>query len=174
MGKKVIFLILAMVWLVVGGPADQGQRAYAASVSAVGNAPPPLDPLEVDAATLPDMQDLPSPAGLLQQGRPHRYTGIIKNRSNCDVSLYSHNSDAALIIPAHGWIEYDAWLRHFPLTAYCDGKPFYCLDINANPKAYPFMCKKYDFMVEIVGPGGAQGYQGKKLKRRVRRVKTLG
>ena len=110
-----------------------------------------------------------------QQAWPRQYTGIIKNKSNCDVSLYSHNSDATLIIPAHSWIEYSAWVRHFRVTAYCDGKPFYCLNICANPSTYPFMCKKYDFMVEIPGKcEERQWHPGKKLKRRVRRMRAVG
>ena len=180
MEKKIIFLILAMVWLVVGSPIDQAQRAYAAPVgaSAGGNAPLVFDPFEVDPTALPNMRDLPTPADMVKHERPRLYTGIIKNKSSRDVSLYSGNSDAVLIIPAHGWIEYDAWVRRFALTAYCDGKPFYCLNINANPKAYPFMCKNYDFMVEIVKPEGGKGYPGrypgKKLKRRVRKERALG
>ncbi len=38
------------------------------------------------------------------------------------------------------------------MTAYHDGKPFYCLKLFADPSEYPFMCKKYDFMAEIVKP----------------------
>lgn len=176
MDKKIIFLMLAMVWLVAGFPTDRGQRAYAAPVaaSAGGNAPMAFDPLEVDPTALPNIRDLPAPADITQHERPRRYTGIIKNRSSCDVSLYSGNSGATLIIPAHGWIEYDAWVRHFNLTAYCDGKPYYCMNINANPAAYPFMCKKYDFMVEIVKPEAVERYPGKKLKRRVRKERALG
>lgn len=175
MDKKIIFLILAMVWLVVGSPTDQAQRAYAAPVGAsAGDNDPLFSVPYVDPTTLPNMRDLPTPADMVKHERPRLYTGIIKNKSNCDVSLYSGNSDAALIIPAHGWIEYDAWLRHFDLTAYCDGKPYYCLNINANPKAYPFMCKNYDFMVEIVKPEGVQKYRGKKLKRRLKKEKALG
>ena len=158
MDKKIIFLILAMVWLVVGFPTDQGQRAYAAPLgtSVGGNAPLAFDPFQVDTTALPNMRDLPTPTVVMQHERPREYTGIIKNESNCDVSLYSRNSDATLIIPAHSWIEYNAWVRHFPVTAYCEGKPFYCLNINANPSAYPFMCKNYDFMVEIPGGTGEE------------------
>jgi hypothetical protein len=179
MDKKIIFLMVVLVWLVVGSPADQGQRAYGAPVgaSAGGNTPTVFDPFAVDPTALPNMQDLPAPAEMVNKyERPRKYTGIIKNKSSCDVSLYSRNSGATLIIPAHGWIEYDAWVRHFPVTAYCEGKPFYCLNINANPSAYPFMCKNYDFMVEI--PGKVEGYParypGKKLKRRVRKERAVG
>ena len=40
------------------------------------------------------------------------------------------------------------------VTAYHDGKPFYCLKLWADPGEYPFMCEKYDFMAEIVKPEG--------------------
>lgn len=162
MDKKIIFLIgflIIMVWS-VGGLCTGGQPAPAQPAA------PPM------AAAEPATINPSDPEAF--QGRPRLYTGIIKNKSNCNVSLYSGNSDAALTIPAHSWIEYDAWLRHFDLTAYCDGKPFYCLNINADPKAYPFMCKNYDFMVEIVKPEGVQRYPGKKFKRRVKKVKALG
>ena len=162
MNKKIIFLMGFLIIMVssVGGLCMNGQPAPAqpGAPPMAGAEPATINPSDPEAF----------------QGRPRLYTGIIKNKSNCDVSLYSGNSDAALIIPAHGWIEYDAWLRHFDLTAYCDGKPFYCLNINANPKAYPFMCKNYDFMVEIVKPEGVQRYPGKKFKRRVKKVKALG
>ncbi len=48
------------------------------------------------------------------------------------------------------------WTRRADVTAYYDGKPFYCLKLAAHPSEYPFMCKKYDFMAEIVkaGTGG--------------------
>jgi len=175
MDKKIIFLILAMVWLVVGFPTDQAQRAYAAPVGAFASDRDHLVSVAyADPAALPDVGDQSTQAETGNYERPRLYTGIIKNKSNCDVSLYSRNSDATLIIPAHGWIEYNAWVRHFALTAYCDGKPFYCLNINANPSAFPFMCKNYDFMVEIVKPEGVQRYPGKKFKRRVKKVKALG
>jgi len=179
MDKKIIFLMLALVWLVVGLPTDQAQRAYAAPVgaSAGGNAPPVFDPFELDPSALPNMRDLPTPGALVKHDRPRKYTGIIKNNSNCDVSLYSGNSDGVLIIPARSWIEYISWKRRFELTAYCDSKPYYCLNINANPNCYPFMCQNYDFMAEIVKPGGVEGvqsYPGKKLKRRVHKAKALG
>ena len=151
MDKKIIFLILAMVWLVVGFPINQVQRAYAYPVgaSANGNACKGFEPVKGDSGALRNRQELSTPEAVGPYAWPRQYTGIIKNKSNCDVSLYSHNSDAILIIPAHSWIEYSAWVRQFGVTAYCDGKPFYCLNICANPSTYPFMCKKYDFMVEI-------------------------
>ncbi len=96
---------------------------------------------------------------------PQKYTGIIKNKTACEVSVPSGNSGATLIIPARGWIEYSSYERHFDLTAYHAGKPFYCMKINADPKTYAFMCDKYDFMVEIVKPEPKSTAPGKKMKR---------
>jgi hypothetical protein len=103
------------------------------------------------------------------------YTGIIKNNSRCKVSIPSENSDATLLIPPHSWIEFTIWTQKSNVTAYCDGKPFYCLNIFAHPQEYPFMCKKYDFMAEIVkeepvirqGPSGPSKLKPrKKIKRK--------
>jgi len=96
------------------------------------------------------------------------YTGIIKNKTGYEVSIPSENSDATLIIPAHSWIEYTIWTRRADVTAYRDGKPFYCLKLSAHPKEYPFMCSKYDFMAEIVKPEAVGQY--KPMKKRKRRV----
>ncbi|MGA7576650.1 MAG: hypothetical protein WBW52_00710 [Desulfobaccales bacterium] len=163
MDKKIIFLMCFLIFM-----------AWSVGGLSMGQQPAP------DQSAFPP-QAAAEPAAInpyvpgAQQGWPRQYTGIIKNKSNCDVSLYSRNSDATLIIPAHSWIEYSAWVPHFPVTAYCDGKPFYCLNICANPSAYPFMCKKYDFMVEIPGKyEGRQWHPGKKLKRRVRRMRAVG
>ena len=57
------------------------------------------------------------------------------------------------------------------MTAYRDGKPFYCLKLVANPCEYPFMCKKYDFMAEIVKPEPTHKYKYKPMKKRKRHVK---
>ena len=109
---------------------------------------------------LPKLDDLPYPAPLKK--RPiRRYTGIIKNKTKYEVEVPAGNSNATLVIPAHGFIEYTAWAKHFNLTAYHNGKPFYCMNIFANPRTYPFMCKKYDFMIEIV--------KGKPIKKKPRK-----
>jgi hypothetical protein len=57
------------------------------------------------------------------------------------------------------------------VTAYHDGKPFYCLKLSAHPKEYPFMCKQYDFMAEIVKPEPVRRYQPgkKKMRKRVKK-----
>ena len=105
---------------------------------------------------------------------PQKYTGIIKNKTGYEVSVPSGNSGATLIIPARGWIEYTAYERHFDLTAYHAGKPFYCMKINADPKSYAFKCDKYDFMTEIVKPEPkAQAPGGKKMKRYKRKAQVI-
>jgi hypothetical protein len=98
------------------------------------------------------------------------YMGIIKNKTKYEVSIPSENSDATLVIPPHGWIEYIIWAHQTDVTAYRDGKPFYCLKLSAHPKEYPFMCKQYDFMAEIVKPEPVRRYQpGKKMRKRVKK-----
>jgi hypothetical protein len=122
----------------------------------------------VDPMAIPELQDLPVPG--LSKPRARPYTGVIQNKTNYEVSIPSRNSDAILVIPPHGWIEYIAWDQFFDVTAYHDGKPFYCLKIHAHPKTYPFMCKKYDFMAEIVKPEPVgQDKPSKKMKRRVKK-----
>ena len=86
------------------------------------------------------------------------------------MSIPSENSDATLVVPPHSWIEYTIWTRQADVTAYHNGKPFYCLNLVANPQEYPFMCKKYDFMAEIVKPEPTHRYY-KPMKKRKRHVK---
>jgi hypothetical protein len=99
------------------------------------------------------------------------YTGIIKNNTSCDFSLMSQNSLGTLIVPARGWIEYVVWDPKFEVIPYYDGKPFGCQNVLVTPKGFPYMCRQYDFMVEINGPGpcpAEQVYKGK-YKKRVRK-----
>ena len=127
-----------------------------------------FDPLTPDASALPGRGELPFPANLRDNERARRYTGIIKNKTRYEVSVPSENSDATLIIPPHSWIEYTIWTRRANVTAYNDGKPFYCLKLWADPNEYPFMCKKYDFMAEIVKPEPAvRTYKPMKKRKRV-------
>ncbi len=98
------------------------------------------------------------------------YTGIIKNKTGYEVSIPSKNSAGTLVIPPQGWIEYTIWTHQSDVTAYRDGKPFYCLKLSAHPQEYPFLCKKYDFMAEIVKPEPVGQYQPSgKMKRRVKK-----
>jgi len=189
--KEKIICLVAVICLGLAGAIDRTQAgeqiAPSAPVVKYGPEAPVagteqhgvyFEPLP-DETFLPQMRELPVPRRFKKATR--KYTGIIKNQTNCDVSVPSGNSDATLTIPAHGWIEYISWTGAFGLTIYCDGKPYYCLNIHANPKAYPFMCQKYDFMAEIVKPEGVPGVQrypgrvpGQKIKRRVKKVKELG
>jgi hypothetical protein len=73
-------------------------------------------------------------------------------------------------VPAHSWIEYIAWTPMFPLDAYYDGKPIWCDKVSVTPGKYQYMCKKYDFMAEIVKPEPAVGTY-KPMKKRKRAVK---
>lgn len=101
------------------------------------------------------------------------YTGIIKNNTSCDFSLPSQNSLGTLIVPARGWIEFVAWDPKFDVIPYHNGKPFGCQKVSVTAKAFPYMCREYDFIVEINGPcpysTEKQYYQ--KYKKRVRKKK---
>ncbi|MDD2902405.1 MAG: hypothetical protein PHU44_08205 [Syntrophales bacterium] len=132
-----------------------------------------FNPTEVESE-LPQLGDLPYPAPLKKERRARKYTGIIKNKTQYEVTVPAGNSSATLVIPAHGFIEYTAWARHFNLTAYRDGKPFYCMQINANPRTYPYMCKKYDFLIEIVKAKPIKKKYRKKRKKRPGGVEAYG
>jgi hypothetical protein len=183
MNKKIIALT-ALSFLCLGYVAANAQgvgyysRTPATVVStdatkAVGTGDLFFDPLTPDVSGLPSRSDLPVPANLRNNQTARRYTGIIKNKTRYEVSVPSENSDATLIIPPHGWIEYTMWTWRTAVTAYYDGKPFYCLKLVADPSEYPFMCKKYDFMAEIVKPEGVDQPAGKykPMKKRKYRVK---
>jgi hypothetical protein len=157
MNKRIISLIIVTaVFLGCSGDMNQGRQTSASGIhgnynAAIGSGNAlAFDPSSDIEALLPEMSDLPVPASLRNRRRANEYTGIIKNKTNYDVSVPSGNSGANLVIPAKGFIEYTSWLRQFDLTAYYEGKPFYCLKINAHPQTYAFMCRKYDFIAEIV------------------------
>jgi hypothetical protein len=118
--------------------------------------------------------DAPRPLGPpvtleLLDGFP--YTGIIKNNTRYEVSIPSDNSGATLVIPPYGWTEYTIWTHQYDVAAYYNGDPFYCLKLIANPQAYTFKCKKYDFMAEIVKPEPTGGGKYKPMKKRKYRTK---
>ncbi|MCJ7818709.1 MAG: hypothetical protein MUP25_02675 [Syntrophales bacterium] len=180
MDKKIL-VVTALAFLCLGYVAGtaQGAGVYsqtpATAVStdgskAVGTSDLFFDPLTPDPSALPGGGVLPVPANLRENERARRYTGIIKNKTRYEVSLPSENSDATLVIPPHSWIEYTMWTRRANVTAYYDGKPFYCLKLLADPNEFPFMCSKYDFMAEIVKPEPAAS-KYKPMKKRQRRVK---
>lgn len=180
MDKKII-AVTAIAFLCLGYVAGTAQgagdysRTPAPAVStdgskAVGTGDLMFDPLTPDPSALPSRSDLPVPANLRNNQTARRYTGIIKNKTRYEVSVPSENSDATLLIPAHSWIEYTMWTRSANVTAYHDGKPFYCLKLWADPSDYPFMCTKYDFVAEIVKPEAVVG-KYKPMKKRKRHVK---
>jgi hypothetical protein len=121
---------------------------------------------QADPLALPEMEGLPVPG--LPKKIARSYTGIIKNQTRHEVSVPSQNSSGTLIIPPYGWIEYTAWSQFFNVTAYHDGKPFYCLKVHAHPNQYAFMCDKYDFIAEIVKPEPAPKQKPVKKKRKVK------
>jgi hypothetical protein len=180
MHKKII-VVTALACLCLGYVAGtaQGAGVYsqipATVVStdgsqAVGSGDLLFDPLTPDPSALPGRSELPVPANLYYNERARRYTGIIKNKTGFEVSVPSENSGAALVIPPHSWIEYTIWTRRAKVTAYRDGKPFYCLNLWADPSEYPFMCSKYDFIAEIVKPEPAAGkYKPMKKRKRVKK-----
>ena len=101
------------------------------------------------------------------------YVGIVKNNSNYDISLPSENSQATLIVPARGWIEFVVWDPKFDLVPYLNGKPFQCQKVLVRPDAFPYMCKNYDFLVEInlPSPTPTKEYY-KKYKKRYRKPRA--
>jgi len=129
-----------------------------------------VSPGFVAAVDPPDLADLPA-ASESQEVRP--YIGIIKNKTRNEVSIPSENSDATLLIPPNGWIEFTTWTQHSGVTAYHNGNPFYCLNIFAHPQEYSFMCKKYDFMVEITPPTPVRKYKPIQKERRIKK-KPIG
>lgn len=158
------------------GSAPQGQNAYETNralmaSNVAGQSGLVFDPLNIDGSALPDIHDLPSPP--IQPAK--KYTGIIKNNTRFEVSIPARNSSATIIIPPYSWVEYTAWNSFFNLTVYHDGTPFYCLNIHAHLQNYPFMCKKYDFIAEIVkeepvirqGPSEPSKLKPRKIKRKV-------
>jgi hypothetical protein len=174
MNKNIIVLAaLACCWVVfvTGNALGAGWTsgpAVGPNAPTVGTSELVFDPVDLDRSALPDLRDLPYPGSLSRGGTARRYTGIIKNKTGREVSVPSENSDATLVIPPHGWIEYTIWTRRANVTAYHDGKPFYCLKLNAQPREYPFMCSNYDFMAEIVKAEPAGGGKYKPMKKRKR------
>jgi hypothetical protein len=180
--NKTIMAVIAINFWFIGcvagtpqGASDTSQVPYSPVATnaskAVGTSELVFDPRTPDILGLPDQRDLPFLAKAKKQEVTKQVTGIIKNKTRYEVSVPSENSDATLIIPAHSWIEYTAWTRKFDVTVYREGKPFYCLKIQAYPKEYSYMCKKYDFMAEIVKPEPSKAGKYKPMKKRKYRAK---
>ena len=101
------------------------------------------------------------------------YIGVIKNNSKHDLSVKSENSLATLIVPARNWIEFVVWDPKFDFIAYLEGKPYRCQKVVVTPDAFPYMCKNYDFVVEINPPAAPpEKYYYKKYKKRYRKQRT--
>jgi hypothetical protein len=106
---------------------------------------------KVDSNVLPNLADLPGvrPA---QTIKIKRYTGLVQNSTKYDVSIPSGNSDAAIIVPAHGWREYVTWTPNVHLFGFVDGKQVYYQSIRAQPQKFRYMGNTYDFVAEIQAP----------------------
>jgi hypothetical protein len=180
--KKTIICLVAMICLGLAGIIDLTQAADqnaptpavvkpgpGAKVAGPDQGGPYFAPLP-DETMLPELQELPVPPRFKQVAR--QYVGVIKNRTNYEVSVPSRNSAATLIVPARGFIEYVSYEKDFDVTVYRDGKPFYCLKINAHPREYAYMCKNdYDFIAEIVKPEPAANAKYRKMKRAIKKPK---
>ncbi|MBM4295035.1 MAG: hypothetical protein FJ126_09065 [Deltaproteobacteria bacterium] len=121
---------------------------------------------EIDEKALPEFGQLPTPSVRPREKPVKPYTGIIKNNTRHDLSVPSHNSDATVIVPARGYVEYTVWSPTFEFTAFRAGDPYHCFRGKVDPKAFQFMCKKYDFMA-VIQKEDPPVY--KKLKKRVRK-----
>jgi hypothetical protein len=177
MKRKILCLTILVVFVFgcgasvrEGTPLTSSSNYKNLAASMGGDNALAFNPEEDVEAALPEMRDLPIPASLNKGKKVRLYTGIIKNKTRYDVMVPSSNSSASLIIPAKSWIEYSSWVPRFDLTAYHDGKPFYCMKIYANPKNYSFMCQKYDFLIEIVKAEPASKAR-KKMKRAIKKKK---
>jgi hypothetical protein len=158
--RLVIFLAVMLVALGCAAPVQQQQVTPAGPVSSQALVFDPIGP-----SALPEVQDLPVSVTFNKAKTSRRYIGIIKNTTGYDLAVPSKNSSAALPLPAKGFIEYTAWQQKFDLTVYRDGKPFYCLKIEAHPKGYPYMCSNYDFFAEVVAAEPVKKHKPVRKKR---------
>jgi len=99
------------------------------------------------------------------------YIGIIKNNTKYLISVPSENSMGTLLVPGREWIEFVVWDPQFNFIGYHEGEPFHCEKVTVTPDAVPYMCKDYDFLVEINPPTLPPKYY-KKYKKRYRKKRT--
>jgi hypothetical protein len=125
---------------------------YGAPDSAAASQAPIISALtllqQCDPKALPRLEDLPtfpSQTPLITR----RYLGLIQNLSKYDVSIPSANSDATLIVPAHGWLEYVAWEPEVRLAGFVEGKQVYFQRLRVRPRAYQYLGNSYDFVATI-------------------------
>lgn len=145
------------------GKAGQGAAGSAAFMDAI-------DILKrSDGGALPELKDLPVPP---RKKKPiHEFTGLIQNYTNYEISIPSQNSDATLIIPAYGWVEYIIWTNRANLFGYVDGKVVFHQKIIVDPQKFKYMGKAYDFLAEIKPPPEAE--TKKSPRRKKRKVKAV-
>jgi|GEM_PF-2392006 len=125
---------------------------YAPAGSSGVNRAPVLEALNVlkqcDPAALPQLAGLP----VLEPTAPtksRRYTGLIQNLSGYDVTIPSDNSEATIIVPAYGWLEYTTWQPEVRLYGFVDGKQVYFQQIRVKPRYYQYLGNHYDFVATI-------------------------
>ncbi len=179
MNKTVIAVVAIAFWgFGYHGGVAQGAGGYnlAPATEAADSGLPQVgatglvfDPLTPEAAAIPELRDFPYPSNIKRRAPARRYTGIIKNKTRYEVSMPSENSDATLVIPPHSWIEYTMWTRACRRDGISRRQAVLLPNLLANPREYPFMCSKYDFMAEIVKPEPTHRY--KPMKKRKRHVK---
>ncbi|MBM4289465.1 MAG: hypothetical protein FJ135_15205 [Deltaproteobacteria bacterium] len=77
------------------------------------------------------------------------YVGLIRNFTEYDITIPSHNSSASLILPARGSLELKVWQPNIKLIGYVDGQQVYYQSIRVKPRKYVFFGKTYDFLAEV-------------------------
>lgn len=78
------------------------------------------------------------------------YVGLVRNFSNVDISIPSHDSNSTLILPAQGQMEYTVWQPNVDISGYVDGKQVYFKNIRISPNTkYSYFGKNYDFLAEV-------------------------
>jgi hypothetical protein len=83
-------------------------------------------------------------------GDIHPYVGLIRNFSDASISIPSQDSDATLILPARGQMEYTVWKPNFDIFGYMEGKQVYYKNIRIEPKKkFTFFGRTYDFLAEV-------------------------
>jgi hypothetical protein len=106
----------------------------------------------VDPSVLPNLEDLPAIKSTKAKNKIKKYTGLVQNLTKFDISIPSGNSDATIIVPAHGWREYVTWTPNVQLFGFVDGKQIYYQSLRAQPEKFQYMGNKYDFVAEIQAP----------------------
>ena len=103
---------------------------------------------QCDPTALPQLADLPrlEPSNTT---KAKQYIGLIQNLSSYDVAIPSANSQATLIVPAYGWLEYTTWQPEVRLAGFVDGKQVYFQQLRVKPRFYQYLGNHYDFIATI-------------------------